>query len=606
MPRKLSTLPRKYFLCAFAKYDVVFLLSTQQDEKSIIKSTVSRDAFSFQEQKKGILLAAELKDYELTHASHFSTTEGDYFLIKKKISRLVKQQICTLDSRNILRPKEAFEFTNENGCVVSDFKYAGQYVMYYGERSIKVAYSKNLKKWVTPEKPVLFDARPLEIAFAAKSDDGILVAYLKKQVENSITHYEVYLALFDEESPDKIIWKSEEPIWKQKDHWPHTHVQHLGMIFHKKRLMSYWHVSKKIVCAVVHTGFTYHVEHIKRFQKKIRLEKHESNPIIAPKAENDWEAFNTFNPAAVNVGGKVHILYRAQGFDYISSVGYASSVDGITIDERLNGPIYTPFMDFENNVTKKVNKNFVSGGGYGGCEDPRVTLLGDRVYMTYVAFDGWSPPRLALTSIFVDDFLKKRWLWSRPVLISPPNVVDKSGCLLPEKIDGKYVFFHRIFPNILIDFVDELNFDGKSKWLKGQYQIKVRDTMWDSRKIGAGAPPLRTKDGWLLIYYGVDDKDAGKYHIGAMLLDLKDPTQVLHRSNHPILEPTEIYENTGFKPGVAYPCGAVIVKDQLLVYYGGADSVVCVAKANLEKFLHELKTTEEAHLKPVQIHEISL
>jgi predicted GH43/DUF377 family glycosyl hydrolase len=102
--------------------------------------------------------------------------------------------------------------------------------------------------------------------------------------------------------------------------------------------------------------------------------------------------------------------------------------------------------------------------------------------------------RLALTSILLDDFLNKRWNWSKPVLISKPGIIDKSGCLLPEKIKGKYVFFHRVFPNILIDYVDDLSF-GENRYLKGQYQIKVRPNMWDSRKIGAGAPPIKTKDG---------------------------------------------------------------------------------------------------------------
>jgi predicted GH43/DUF377 family glycosyl hydrolase len=191
------------------------------------------------------------------------------------------------------------------------------------------------------------------------------------------------------------------------------------------------------------------------------------------------------------------------------------------------------------------------------------------------------------------------------VLVSRPGIVDKSGCLLPEKVNGKYVFFHRVFPNILIDFLDDLNFDGKSGWLKGEYQIKIRDNMWDSRKIGVGAPPMRTKDGWLLIYYAVDDRDDSKYCIGAMLLDINDPTKVLHRTDHPILIPDQEYENYGFKAGVAYPCGAVIIKDQLFVYYGGADSVVCVATANLDAFLEELKTKESAHLSKIQVKRVS-
>jgi predicted GH43/DUF377 family glycosyl hydrolase len=262
-------------------------------------------------------------------------------------------------------------------------------------------------------------------------------------------------------------------------------------------------------------------------------------------------------------------------------------------------------MDFESNDTGSVNTELMSGGGFGGCEDPRVTLLGDRVYITYVAFNGWSSIRLALSSILLDDFLNHRWNWTKPVLLSRPGIIDKSGCLLPEKINGKYVFFHRVFPNILIDFVDDLNFEGENPYLKNQYQIKIREDKWDSRKIGAGAPPLRTKDGWLLIYYGVDDKDASKYHIGAMLLDLLDPTKVLYRCDEPILEPTEIYENEGFKPGIAYPCGAVIVKNTLLVYYGGADTVVCVAEANLDTFLEELKSHKPIHLNPITIKEVN-
>jgi beta-1,2-mannobiose phosphorylase / 1,2-beta-oligomannan phosphorylase len=226
----------------------------------------------------------------------------------------------------------------------------------------------------------------------------------------------------------------------------------------------------------------------------------------------------------------------------------------------------------------------------GGCEDPRITKIDDRVYITYVAYDGRSHPRVALSSIHIDDFLARRWNWKKPVLISPPNIVDKNACLLPEKINGKYVIFHRIYPNILIDFVDDLDFDGRTRWLTGQYEIPVRSlsSEWDSHKVGAGPPPLKTKYGWLLIYQAVGRHDNYRYKIGAMLLDLKDPTKVLARSRKPILEPNTWYENDGWKAGVVYPCGAVIIKDRLFVYYGGADTVVNVASVKLNGFLEEL------------------
>ena len=238
----------------------------------------------------------------------------------------------------------------------------------------------------------------------------------------------------------------------------------------------------------------------------------------------------------------------------------------------------------------------------GGCEDPRLTRIGEQVYMTYVAYDGHSHPRVALTSIYIDDFLSKRWNWKKPVLISPPHIVDKNACILPEKINGKYVIFHRVFPNILIDLVDDLDFDGKTRWLEGQFKIPTRalSSDWDNLKVGCGPPPIKTKDGWLLIYQAVGSNDESRYKIGAMLLDLKDPTKVLARTRSPILEPIAAYENEGWKAGVVYPCGAVIINDRLFVYYGGADMVVCVATVKLEHFLEQLATNHK-ETKPESI-----
>jgi predicted GH43/DUF377 family glycosyl hydrolase len=155
---------------------------------------------------------------------------------------------------------------------------------------------------------------------------------------------------------------------------------------------------------------------------------------------------------------------------------------------------------------------------------------------------------------------------------------------------------HRIFPHIQIDYVDDLDFDG-SRWLEEKDRIPALENTWDSRKIGAGAPPLKTSEGWLLIYYGVDDRDDRQYKMGAMLLDLDNPAKVLYRSSTPILEPEDWYENSGFKPGIVYPCGAVILNDELLVYYGGADCVVCVAKRNLNSFIQALKANHELKLE---------
>jgi predicted GH43/DUF377 family glycosyl hydrolase len=343
------------------------------------------------------------------------------------------------------------------------------------------------------------------------------------------------------------------------------------------------------------------------------LERFDGNPILQPRANHWWESKAAFNPGAIYEQGKVHIVYRAIGDSDVSVLGYASSVDGFHVDERLDKPVYVPREPFEGaglvyptisnpQVTyfsaeddEEEEDNYVSGGGgWGGCEDPRLTRIDDTVYMTYVAFDGYSPPRVALTSIHFDDFLARNWQWKKPVLISPPGVVDKNACILPERINSKYVVFHRIYPDILIDFVDDLDFDGATRWLKGEFKIRPREAYWDSRKVGAGAPPIKTKDGWLLIYQAVGERDPGCYKVGAMLLDLKDPARVLARSGKPILEPEAWYENEGWKAGVVYPCGAVVIKDRLLVYYGGADKVTCVASARLDALLDQLVGGKEA------------
>ena len=345
------------------------------------------------------------------------------------------------------------------------------------------------------------------------------------------------------------------------------------------------------------------------------LDRFEGNPILEPETTHSWESKAVFNPAALYEGGKVHIVYRAIGDTDISVFGYASSVDGFYIDERLPEPIYVPREPFEGSgllssmpsyhqrtyvpTEDESYESYVSGGGWGGCEDPRLTRIDDRIFMTYVAFDGYSPPRIALTSIHVNDFLAKNWQWKKSVLISLPGVVNKNACILPERINSKYVILHRIFPNILVDFVDDLDFDGTTRWLKGEFKIQPRASYWDSRKIGAGAPPIKTADGWLLIYNGVDERDPSRYKIGAMLLDLKAPTKVLFRSKEPILEPLAWYENEGWKSGVIYPCGTVVIEDRLLVYYGGADKVACVASAKLGELLDQLVGRREVAPAPV-------
>jgi len=324
----------------------------------------------------------------------------------------------------------------------------------------------------------------------------------------------------------------------------------------------------------------------KKIIKTLQLKRSSHNPIIEPRPYS-WESKATLNPAAFLADGKIHLIYRAIGDDDISVLGYASSLNGYSLKERPTHSIYHKFGKF---IRSEETINYVSGGGWnGGCEDPRVALIGDTVYMLYTAFDGWGSLRIALTSIKLDDFKKKRWNWEKPILISPPGEIHKNWVLFPEKINGKFAILHSISPKILIDYINNFDeFDG-TKFIKSYHSgSPAWENSWDNMIRGVGPTPIKTDIGWLILYHAMDKNDPNRYKLGAMILDFKDPTKILYHSPSPILEPDEYYENEGFKAGVIYSCGAVVKDGRLFVYYGGADSVVCVASIKLSDLIDNL------------------
>ncbi|MDP3769382.1 MAG: hypothetical protein U1A25_01900 [Candidatus Sungbacteria bacterium] len=302
------------------------------------------------------------------------------------------------------------------------------------------------------------------------------------------------------------------------------------------------------------------------------------NPIIKPDPAHSWESKATFNPAVLFLKNRIHILYRAMSADNTSVIGYAASKDGCHIDTRLPQPVYVPREDFEQKLV---------AGGNSGCEDPRITKIGSKLFMCYTAYNGKDTPRVALTSISVQDFLNKKWNWKKPVLISPPAIDDKDAALFPEKIKGKYAVLHRIGVSIWIDFVNDLKFNG-TKWIGGEILMNPRTGHRDSRKIGIAGPPIKTKHGWLLLYHGISKKEDHHYHLRAALLDLRDPRKVLVRTQHPIFEPELPYEKEGQVANVVFSCGSAVIKDELLVYYGAADQVIGVASIQLSDILKKL------------------
>jgi predicted GH43/DUF377 family glycosyl hydrolase len=322
-----------------------------------------------------------------------------------------------------------------------------------------------------------------------------------------------------------------------------------------------------------------------------KVKRHHANPVMSPRAHQEWEIRGTFNPAAVEDDeGNVHLLYRALGENGLSNIGHASSKDGINIDSRSSFPVYQPAI--EERITRNAENPpiyhpaiYTSGGGWGGYEDPRTVKIGNRVYMTYTAFQGWESVRIGLTSIDVGDLRKHRWNWRKPRLISPLNEVHKNWVLFPEKINGKYAILHGLVPKILIDYVDDLDAPIRPiKSMRPQGIQPGREAFWDNLVRGAGPPPIRTEKGWLLLYHGLDKREYHRYKLGAMLLDLDDPTKILYRSPEPILEPDMHYEND-WKPGIVYASGALVRNGQLMIYYGGGDKHACVAQTPLNELL---------------------
>ncbi|MCX8202696.1 MAG: hypothetical protein N3H32_00020 [Nitrososphaeria archaeon] len=304
--------------------------------------------------------------------------------------------------------------------------------------------------------------------------------------------------------------------------------------------------------------------------------RHEGNPVIRPDGRYWWRSFATFNPGAIELEGKIYVFFRALSGDLTSRIGLAVTEDGLHIDRILEDPVYVPRMPFEQ---KRVP-------GLSGCEDPRLVRINDRVYMFYTAFDGMNPPRVAVTSILVNDLLSGEWNWSEPVLVSPEGIDDKNACVLPQRIDGKYFFIHRLGGiNVVYDYLSSLEQVDPTELVSSKL-LPARPGMWDGKKVGMSAPPIRTKEGWLMFYHGVSHDNV--YRVGVALLEERRPEHVIARSVTSVLQPEEWYEREGFVNNVVFPCGAVLRDDTVYLYYGGADKHVCVATAHLDDVLSVL------------------
>jgi beta-1,4-mannooligosaccharide/beta-1,4-mannosyl-N-acetylglucosamine phosphorylase len=275
------------------------------------------------------------------------------------------------------------------------------------------------------------------------------------------------------------------------------------------------------------------------------------------------------NPAAILVDGETVLVMRVVdqvGSSHLTVARSANGVDGWRIDPT---PLLAPSderLPFETY----------------GCEDPRVVWLADRQEFA-LTYTGFSPLGAGVCLATTKDFKSVE----RYGLVLAPN--NKDAALFPRQINGLYWMLHR--PSLgQIEHVWITDSADLIHWGRPKVIISERGgPWWDGEKVGAGPPPIETKDGWLVIYHGIKGTSHGPiYRVGLALLDIDDPSKVLKRLERWVFGPSAPYESQGFIPGVVFPTGAIVRGDEVWMYYGAADTRIALATAKLQTLLDAL------------------
>ena len=325
------------------------------------------------------------------------------------------------------------------------------------------------------------------------------------------------------------------------------------------------------------------------------LHKSPLNPILKAQPALAWANRKIYNAGAVQIGNTTHLVFRAIGDDNISRLGHATSQDGLHFEVDPK-PLFEPVEEWE----------------MKGCEDPRITKVGDQYVMAYNAYDG-KTARIAVvtTPDFVTwshrTIILPAWKTGRWAIPSQP-AWNKAAAIFPTQINGQY---HLFFGD---DDIWQATSDDLQNWTAiDEPVLEPRAGHFDSAYIEMGPPPISTDRGWLILYHGIDGLDNKRvYRLGAALVDYDDPSKVLWRCDQPILEPTELFERIGqidildghlgplehtdekalaarFEKGdlpqAVFCCGAIEKDGQVTVYYSGGDTVLCVATGRVEEIL---------------------
>jgi len=334
----------------------------------------------------------------------------------------------------------------------------------------------------------------------------------------------------------------------------------------------------------------------------LNIYRHPANPVVRPGIYH-WRRVVTFNPGVIRENGTVYLFERAAGNlrPFICYIGMLSSRDGVTFRNVYDSPVFTPEM---------------AGSSYGSVQDPRVVKLDNSYYMTYAfrpyawsshptgygvpesfqtdfpGFDGDPVKNMTRSGIARSDDLHhwKHYRWA-----TPEGIDDRDVILFPERINGRYAMLRRPLlpegtgnktdrPGIRISFSEDME-----HWTDPVLVAKP-EFDWESNRIGGSIPPVRTDEGWLVIYHGVEKTDEKLntviYRVGAMILDINDPSKVIKRCTRFIMEPETYYEKYGlYIPNVIFPTGAYKEGDKLYIYYGVCDTAIALAIVDIDELL---------------------
>jgi predicted GH43/DUF377 family glycosyl hydrolase len=341
--------------------------------------------------------------------------------------------------------------------------------------------------------------------------------------------------------------------------------------------------------------------------------RYKNNPLLSPKdlkpSDQHMIIECLLNPGVFEFDGKIGLLVRVAERtiqrEGIVSVPVYNDLGNVEI---LNFDLKDPKLDasdarvinysgtdylttishlrllFSNDgVTFRESDEYPSIFGEGkyesyGIEDCRVSKISDTYYLTYTM--------VSTNGVGVGLRTTKDWknFEKKGMILSPHN---KDCAIFEEKIKNKFYAFHRpSSPELGGNYIwIAASFDGEY-WGKHQCIAKTRKNKFDSKRLGAGASPIKTEKGWLMIYHGATE--ANRYCLGAMLLDLEDPSKVIARSDKPIMEPKEDYERTGFFGEVIFTNGHIVKGDQIQIYYGAADEFVGLATFSIKEILKTL------------------